>query len=82
MPVLPFGEKIWFKQIRDTKERKDKMDSEECIGIWLGHHRQINEHLVGTNQGVVRAYSIRRMADDRRWDKNAIKDMRGSPEKT
>ena len=44
VPVATFGEKVWYKQIHEQKERKDKIESE-----W--HH----ETTVGTAEGVVRA---------------------------
>ena len=33
----------------------------------LGHHRDRNEHIIGTEAGVARAFSIRRLPEDRRW---------------
>ena len=30
MVVLPFGERVLYKQIRESKERKDKFESEDC----------------------------------------------------
>ena len=78
--VVPFGEKVWFKQIRDQKERKDKFDSEWREGIWLGHSRNSNEVLVGTKDGVVRAYAIRRQEGGKRWSKELIEQLRGTPQ--
>ena len=80
IPVVPFGEKVWYKEIRETKERKDKFSSEWKEGVWLGHQRSSNEILVGTSQGVVRAYSIKRREPEHRWDKAAIKGMVGTPQ--
>ena len=81
VPTLPFGEKVWYKQIRESKERKDKMDSEERLGVWMGHHRQSNEHVIGTTDGVVRAYSIRRTVEGRRWGATLIKSIQGTPQR-
>ncbi len=39
----------------------------------MGHRRNTNEHLLGTKDGVVRAYAIRRMSEEERWDAEAIK---------
>ena len=80
VPVVPFGEKVWYKEIRETKDRKDKFSSEWNEGIWLGHQRSSNETLVGTTQGVVRAYSIKRREPEHRWDKAAIRGMIGTPQ--
>ena len=80
LPTIPFGERVWFHEARPHKERRNKFDSECHEGVWLGHTRNSNEALVGTAEGVVRAYSIRRQEDDRRWSSKMIHDMRGSPQ--
>ena len=63
LPVVPFGETVWYKEIRDGNDRKNKFESEERLGVWLGHTRDTNETLVGTEKGVIRAYAIRRRED-------------------
>ena len=50
VPVARFAEKVWYKQIRETKDRKDKFQSEWEKGIWLGHSRASNEVLIGTEK--------------------------------
>ena len=80
LEVVPCGEKVWFKQIRTGKDRVDKFESEENEGIWLGHARTSNEVLVGTKEGVVRAYSWSRQPEDQRWDARMIEEMRGTPQ--
>jgi hypothetical protein len=75
-----FGEKVWYKEVRENKERKDKFCTEEKEGIWLGHTRNTNEAVIGTKAGVVRAYSVRRQAPDDRWDGDLIKAVAGSPQ--
>ena len=49
-------------------------------GIWLGHAGQSNDTIVGTSEGVVRAYDVRRKAEGRRWNSDKIKNMRGTPQ--
>ena len=39
-PVATFGEKVWHKQIREQKERKDKIESEWHEGLWLGQKQK------------------------------------------
>ncbi len=80
VPVVPFGENVWYREIRETKERKDKFSSGWKEGVWLEHQRSSNEVLVGTNLGVVRAHSIKRREPEQRWDKEAIKAMIGTPQ--
>ena len=77
---IPFAEKVWYKRIRERKQQENKMDSEWFEGLWLGHHRNTNEILIGTTEGVVRAYAIRRKAEDQRWDPVMIKEMKGTPQ--
>ena len=77
--VVPFGEAVWYREVRVTKERKNMYDTEWKDGIWLGHTRRSNEVVVGTADGVVRAYSIKRRAEGERWNGELLKSMRGSP---
>ena len=63
IPVVAFGEKVWYKELRAGKERKNKFESEWQEGLWLGHSRESNETIVGTKEGVIRAYAIKRMAE-------------------
>ena len=66
--VLPFGESVWYREVRVTKEKKNKYDTEWKDGVWLGHTRRSNEAVIGTADGVVRAYSVKRRAEGERWD--------------
>ena len=59
-PVVKFGEKVWYKELQDGKDKQDKLASEWQMGIWLGHSRCSNEHIVGTRDGAVRAFSVKR----------------------
>ena len=81
VPVVIFGEKVWYKEIRATKERKDKFESEWREGVWLGHRRNSNEHVIGTRSGAVRAYAIKRKDAAHRWDASLLKELRGTPQK-
>ena len=37
-----------------------------------------NESVVGTDQGVIKAFAIKRMSPENRWDRGAVKDMPGT----
>ena len=78
---VPIGEKVWYNKIRRHKVQEDKLETEWFEGIWLGHNRNSNEILVGTSEGVVKAYAIRRQPEDARWDGEMIKKMNGTPQK-
>ena len=61
--VFPYGETVWYKELRESKARKNQLESEHKEGIWLGHSRSSNEAIIGTLDGIVRAYSIHRKAE-------------------
>ena len=48
-------------------------------GVWLGHARHSLEVLIGTLDGVVKAYAIRRLAEVGQWDGEFLKAIQGSP---
>ena len=79
VPVVTFVEKVWYMQILEQKERKDKIESEWHEGLWLGQSRSTNETIVGTAEGVVRAYATRRQDADERWKGDLIKKLQGTP---
>ena len=78
--VIPFAEYVWYRQIRKGKTQEDKLESEMKEGVWLGHARNSNEVLIGTEHGVVRAYDVRRMPEGQRWNGEAINRMKGTPQ--
>ena len=71
---------MWYRQLREQKERKNKLESEWEEGIWLGHTRCSNEVLVGIDSGVVRAYAIKRREAGGRWSVDKLQSMAGSPQ--
>ena len=80
VPAVAFGEKVWYKELREGKDRKNKLASEWKQGAWLGHSRNSNEAVIGTPEGVVRAYAIKRMPEDSRWDGELLKNLKGTPQ--
>ena len=40
--VIPFGERVWFRKLQDSPERKASMDTKWSEGVWLGHSRGSN----------------------------------------
>lgn len=80
MPTVSFGEKVWYKELRVGKDRRNNMDSEWHEGLWLGHNRKSNEVLIGTKLGIVKAYAVKGQAEDERWSRSWIQDLRGTPQ--
>ena len=79
IPTEKFGEKVWFKGLRTKSELLAKLESQWKEGLWLGHARSSNEILIGTREGVVRAWAIRKMPVGEQWDAGLIKEMKGTP---
>ena len=77
--VIPFGETVWYREVRKGKQQVDKGESEMTEGIWLGHADKTNEVLVGIEQGVIRVYDVIRKAEGLRWDAKRIREMQGTP---
>ena len=44
--VVPFGETVWYKEIREGNSRTYKFESECEEGVWLGHTRSSNDVLI------------------------------------
>ena len=79
VPSVPLGEIVSHKQIREHKEAKNKFDPELHEGVWLGHVRMTNETIIGTKEGVVRAYATIRKEEGARWTGEMIKQMQSTP---
>ena len=57
--AIPLGECVWYKQLKDDEGRGGhRMESDWMEGVWLGHSRSTSETLIGTKEGVVKAWSI------------------------
>jgi len=81
MEVVPFGEKVMFKRLKVSGEKKQSMESKWEDGLWLGHARASNETLIGTREGVVRAWAVKRKLEEDGWDKELIEEMAGTPDR-
>ena len=79
--VVPIGEQIWYKQLGDGGDRRNKADTEWFPRVWLGTATGSSETLIGTTKGVVKASSIKRFGRTEKWDVDAILDMKGTPQR-
>jgi hypothetical protein len=66
MVCIPFGETVWYREVRKNKEQVGKLETEMHEGIWLGHASQTNEVLIGTPEGVIRVYDVKRKEEKER----------------
>ena len=79
IPIAEFGEKVLYMPIKTEKRATSKAEPRMHEGIWMGLRQRTNEALIGTNRGVIRARTIRRMTDDARWDGMMLLKVRGTP---
>ena len=75
--VVPFGETVMYKELG---KKTPSMETSWKTGVWLGHARNSNEVLIGTNDGVVRAYAVIRKAEGERWSAENLRNMKGTPQ--
>ena len=68
-----------YKKLKQTGQRKNILDSDWEEVLWLGHTRTSTEVLIGTAEGVVRAWAVRRKAEDERRSGANIKKMQCEP---
>ena len=73
--IVPIGEKVLYLPLKTasihTKKGEPKMDE----GIWLGVNGRTEEVFIGTERGVVKCRTVRRMPDDKCWDGELISRM-------
>ena len=60
--VIPFGEQVLYKQSKKSGETKNIMDVKWRDGIWLGCAMSSQAVLIGTDEGVAKAWTVRREA--------------------
>ena len=72
-PITTFGEKVLWK--KNTKPRRDKGDSEFSTGIYLGVTGRTVESLIGTPDGLVKAYTVRRLPVEERWAMDDVEEL-------
>ena len=55
---------VTCKRLKCSSEKKKIMENTWLEGLWLGHSRTSNEVLIGTKEGVVKAWPVKRKPDE------------------
>ena len=71
--IEEFGERILYMPKLISKQQ-----SRFSSGIFLGLQRRSNEAIIGTENGVFKCRTIRRMAPDQKWSMDFIKKIVGT----
>ena len=78
--AIPFGEQVWYKQLKDEDNKGGhKMQSDWMEGVWLGHAHSTSETIIGTKEGAVKAWAVKRRPEEERWSSKSIMEMVGTP---
>ena len=75
LTTVPFGEKVWYKQIREGKHKRNQLETEEKEGIWVGPARKNNETPIETKEQIIRAYIVKRHDPKSRFDGTFIDEI-------
>eukprot|EP00973_Karenia_brevis_P069007 9592349-Karenia_brevis.AAC.1 len=75
--VAAFGDKVLYKPAKTVQLAKD--EPRWLYGVWLGILRESNEHIIGTERGVIKCRAITALTHDKRSSKDDIEKMRGLP---
>ena len=75
--LAEFGEKVHYRL--DKKSITNKLEAKWAEGFFFGILWRSCEAIVSTDKGVVKAGTIKRVGNDRRWDGEGIKKVRGFP---
>jgi len=83
-PIAKFAERVLFKESEDGRRRRPKNERPKIEtswrdGIWLGIKNRTGEHIIGTPEGVVKAYTVRRRPEEERWSAEEVNAVRGTP---
>ena len=76
--LAEFGEIMHFK-IPHTKLNPGKFEDQWSEGVWLGVDLRSGENYIGTNVGVFRVATVRRVPEDERWSAARIASIAGCP---
>ena len=57
-----------------------KMEERYHQGIWLGLRQKSDKALIGTDKGVVKVKSVRRVSESKRWEPDMFMRLQGTPQ--
>ena len=72
-----FGEQVLYKPSKTVKI--DKTEERWKDGTWLGVIDGSDEHIIGTDEGVVKCRAIHPKEDKDKWDMSALNKIVGTP---
>ena len=80
MKLPNFGESVYFKPLRQSGSKLNKLDPKFREGVYPGVREGTNDMIVGTPEGIGRTGDIRRKPPSQRCDGAALLAVRGTPD--
>ena len=77
--LAKFGEKILYMPMKSTANIPAKTEEKMKEGIFLGARFKSDEIIVGTENGVLKARTIKRLTEDKQWDRHFLRSFQGTP---
>ena len=77
-PIAAFGETVLYR-VLDNAFNVEKHEARYREGVWLGLIPRTDEDLIGTDMGVVKASSVRRLCPSSRWNIQRASSVCGYP---
>ena len=74
-----FGEKILYKPLKLSGHHRGNMEDTFLDGIFLGLRLRSDEILIGTARGVIKTRTLRRRVEEKQWDPEFAKSIKGEP---
>ena len=68
-----------YRKPEVARDRHQALEERWEKGIWLGHARSTNAVLVATDEGIVKTWGVRRLAEGQQWDGDRMLRIKGSP---
>jgi len=75
--TVGFGEQVLYKPMKTIKI--DKSEARWLRGTWIGIIDHSNEHIIGTEEGVVKCRAIHPREKASKWDIDAMMKIKGTP---
>ena len=77
--MADFGECVFFLPAKDNKEGMHKADEKFSEGIWLGMNPRTGEAIIGTDNGIEMARTVRRKVESEAFDHRKILSIKIAP---
>ena len=77
--IAGFGEKVLYMPMKGSKIDKSKLEPQLEYGIFVGINMRTEETIIETKEGTVKAWTMKRLTPEDRWDWEFMDAVRGEP---